>query len=175
MHAVRILLIITGLVSALSATAEQERNRGYESTAVSRISLTILPRVEIANVDDIQINVANRGQDALYTESVCIRGNGSSNYYVRAHTDNGSSDFSLRGSEDRELRFEVAYRADLDATMGEQLRANNPSRLQKAARVSSNCEGGDTAAFDLRFPAAELSSADAGDYTGQLTLTVITE
>lgn len=179
MKYVRYFLLASAVCVPTSVSmAATQGELGPESSAVNRITLIIHPSLQITNVDDITINVSERDQDALHTEEVCVRGNSGASYSVLAHTGGagaGESEFLLRNQDQQGLGFEVRYRANLSAATGEVLRPNTRSRLLPSAQTDAACEGGNSAAFDLRFSANQLSTANPGVYTGLLTLTVVTE
>lgn len=174
------LLAATLLLLPSLCIAATQGELGSESTAVNRITLIIHPSVQITNVDDITIYVNERNRDALHTEEVCVRGNSEASYSVLAHTGGvGESEFLLRNEEQEDLEFEVRYRSDLSAASGEVLRPNIQSQLQLSGLTTgeenATCAGGNFAAFDLKFSANKLSTANPGVYTGSLTLTVVAE
>ncbi len=170
--------VIAAALCAVANTglAATQGEPGRETTAINRITLIIHPSLQITNVDDITINVSQRNEDALHTEEVCVRVNGGSSYFVTAHTDDAAEpQFLLRNQDDQSLAFEVRYRSDLNESAGELLQPNVNSRLQSSPQAQASCEGGSSAAFGLKFPATQLSTAQPGVYTGLLTLTVVTE
>lgn len=164
------------LLASNTSPAATQGEPGRESTASNRITLIIHPSLQITDVDDITINVSQRDKDAFHTEEVCVRGNSGASYFVMAQTDGtAETNFLLRNGAAQSLAFEVRYRSNLTKASGEALQPNVNSRLQSSAPAGESCDGGSVAAFDLKFPAEQLSTAEPGVYTGLLTLTVVAE
>lgn len=164
------------IAAANNSSGATQGELGRESTATNRITLIIHPSLQITDVDDITINVSQRDKDAVHTEEVCVRGNSGASYFVVAQTGKAAGPkFLLRNDDAQSLAFEVRYRSNLNSAAGEPLQPNIQSRLQSSTPAGGSCEGGNVAAFDLKFPADQLSAAKPGVYTGLLTLTVVAE
>lgn len=83
MHNQRFLLILW-ILSVCGVLAAAPGDRGARSSAVSRVTLTIMPRVEVDTVP-LQLAVASSG-------TLCLRSNGGTDFSI---TVEGHSDLAL--------------------------------------------------------------------------------
>ena len=77
-------LLILWILSLCGVLAAAPVDRGTQSSAVSRVTMTILPRVKVDTVPQ-QLDVAS-------SETLCLSSNGASEFSI---TIEGHSDFSL--------------------------------------------------------------------------------
>lgn len=159
----------------INAALQGERSTD-SSTAVTTISLSIEPNLQISNVDDINLNVSNRDEDVSYEERICIRGNIGSRYFVTAASQDGSENpFQLGTTAGDTIPYDVYFRGDLTQGNTDQLFPGQASPLYNMQTQTQDCNGDDTAAFTILFKSSDLQFASPGTYTGFLTLTVAAE
>lgn len=147
-----------------------------ESSAVTTITLTIEPNIQISNVSDIELGVTDRSQDITFEERICVRGNVGSRYSVIAAGQDGSNNpFQLSTQTGDIIPYELFFRGDLSQTTTEQLSPGEASPFYAMQTGAQNCDGDNTAAFAIIFRAEHLRPAAPGIYSGFLTLTVAAE
>lgn len=147
-----------------------------ESSAVTTITLTIEPHIQISNVSDIVLEVADRNQDVSLEENICVRGNVGSRYSVTAAGQDGTQQpFQLVSEAGEAIAYEVLFRGDLSRATGDRLVPGEASPFYEMLTSAQNCDGKDTAAFTVIFRAENLRPAEPGVYSGFLTLTVAAE
>ncbi|MCW8194023.1 hypothetical protein F6455_04400 [Proteobacteria bacterium 005FR1] len=170
-------LPIVALLAGSSAWAAVQGELGNaESTATTTITLSIEPHIQISNVSDIELEVADRSQDISFEERICVRGNLGSRYHVIAAGQDGSENpFQLLSELGDTIPYELFFRGDLSQTTGDQLNPGEASPFYAMQTVAQNCDGDDTAAFTVVFRSENLLPAQPGVYSGFLTLTVAAE
>ncbi|MGI1678245.1 MAG: hypothetical protein K6L75_05915 [Cellvibrionaceae bacterium] len=147
-----------------------------KSTAVTTIRLSIQPNIQISNVSDIELEVADRSQDVVFEEGICVRGNTSSRYNVTAAGQDGNSQpFSLVTPTGDTVNYEIYFRGDLTQSNKDPLLPGEASPFYPMPIAATDCDGDNTAAFTVIFRSSDLLPAEPGIYSGFLTLTVAAE
>lgn len=147
-----------------------------ESTAVTTITLAIEPNIRISNVGDITLDVTDRSQDVIFEEPICVRGNLGSRYSVIAASQDGSQNpFVLDTEAGDRIEYEVYFRGDLANANSDQLFPGQHSPFYPMMNNHQDCDGNDTAAFQIIFRSEQLLPAAPGIYSGFLTVTVSAE
>ena len=163
------LLILMLLTFAAGATAardgELDENR---SEASIRVSLAILPSVQIAVSGRIDIDIRDTRIDTVFTERVCITGPESGRYQLAASGSHG--DYLLRNENGDPLPFDIAYREDTSSETFQPLQHGEPSAIYSLKQNRSECS--DDGNLRIAFRSNELQRVNAGLYTGALTLLV---
>lgn len=132
-----------------------------------RISLAILPSLQISVVNQIYIDIQNVNADALFSEVVCITGPPGGKFSLVAAGNDGA--FQLSSLVGQQLPYSVSYRGK-DRTSFDQLQAGVPSPPYTLASKSSGCSQEDN--FQILFKSEDLKVIQAGLYSGALTLMV---
>lgn len=147
-----------------------------ESSAVTTITLSIEPHIQISSVSDIVLEVADRSQDVSFEERICVRGNTGSRYHViAAGQDGAQSPFQLVTDSGESIPYDLFYRGDLSQTTSDLLAPGEASPFYGMQTGAQDCDGDETAAFSIVFRAEDLRPATPGIYSGFLTLTVAAE
>jgi hypothetical protein len=170
-------LALAALLAGPSAWAAVQGELGEtESTATTTITLSIEPHIQISNVSDIALEVADRSQDVSFEERVCVRGNLGSRYHVIAAGQDGSQNpFQLVSESGDTIPFDLFFRGDLSQSTSDRLNPGEASPFYGMQTGAQNCDGDDTAAFTVVFRSENLVPAEPGVYSGFLTLTVAAE
>ena len=172
-----VALVGLALLSTQPAySAIQGEISATESTAVTTITLSIEPNIQISNVSDIVLDVTDRSQDVQFDESICVRGNVGGRYsIIAAGEDGGNSPFQLTSGAGDTIGYQVYFRGDLTRIAGDRLSAGEASPFYEMKSQTRDCDGDNTAAFVIVFKSDDLLPAEPGIYTGFLTLTVEAE
>ncbi len=165
------------LLSFHTAQAAVQGEAGEtSSTAVTTITLTLEPNIQISNVSDIELNVTDRSQDISIEERICVRGNVGSRYSMTAAgQDGGQNPFPLRTNTNDVIAYELYFRGDLRQDNLDRLSPGDNSPFYAMQTNNQDCNGDDTAAMTIIFRSEQLLGAAPGVYTGFLTLTVAAE
>lgn len=165
------------LLAGHSAIAAIQGEQGdVESSAVTTITLSIEPHIQISSVSDIVLEVADRSQDVSFEERICVRGNVGSRYQVIAAGQDGAQNpFQLATESGESIPYDLFYRGDLSQTNSDLLAPGEASPYYSMQTRAQDCEGDETAAFSIVFRAENLRPAPPGVYSGFLTLTVAAE
>lgn len=164
------------LLAGFSQGALQGEPGETQSNAVTTITLSIEPNIQISNVSDIQLDVTDRSRDISHEERICVRGNVGSRYSVTADNQDGSkAPFTLTTGTGEEIDFEVYFRGDLSRATGDQLFPGERSPFYTLSKSGVECDGDNNAAFTVLFKSDDLLPAEPGIYSGFLTLTVAAE
>ncbi|MGH1469966.1 MAG: hypothetical protein ACRBCS_02145 [Cellvibrionaceae bacterium] len=170
-----LFVLLLGLPNMGSAALQGEAD-ALKSTAVTTIQLNIQPNIQISNVSDIELEVADRSQDVVFEEGICVRGNTSSRYNVTAAGQDGNSQpFSLATPNGDTVNYEIYFRGDLTQSNKDPLRPGEASPFYPMPVGATDCDGDNTAAFTVIFRSSDLLPAEPGVYSGFLTLTVAAE
>lgn len=165
------LLLSPFITAAIQGVASHN-----ESTAVTTITLTVEPSIQISNVGDIALDVSDRNQDVVYEETICVRGNIGSRYSVTAAgQDGGQNPFELNTETGNRIGYELYFRGDLTNNNSDKLFPGENSPFYQMVTSNQNCDGSDTAAFIIMIKSEDLLPATPGIYSGFLTVTVAVE
>lgn len=132
-------------------------------------------KVRLTNLSDVAFGtVANLGVDAVRSQNVCVYSNSNaSGYHVTAIGTGAGGAFEL-ASGANSLAFDVSWSSATGQSTGLALSPNVPLTGQISAATQQSCNSGPatSASLIITLPAAALSSAIAGNYSGTLTLVV---
>lgn len=167
------LWIAASCLLGLSAHAAIQGEVGESSTAITKIRLNVQGGIQIVNINDVELDFTGQRGDVEALERLCIHGNLGGNYSLLLEgTEGGSQPFTVFDSAGRVIPFEVYFLPDIDRDVGDRI---FPGQRSHEYAITSNrafCAENDNAAIKLVFPEAALVDARAGEYLGQLTLTV---
>lgn len=169
-------IIVIGLVAILvePVFAATDGSAGATSTGTSDISVTTVENIKITDVADMTtVNpyVAGTGYDS--DDDVCIWTNDpDGQYVVQADGDGAGSAFTITDGTDT-IAYTVKW-SDTTTTGGNQLAL---TATVENATVQNNASGtypcpANNANFRVEMTDANILSAQAGTYTGTLTLIV---
>lgn len=165
------LLLSALFLYAALVQASEDGEIDDTSQGIVQVSLSILPSIQLENVDDIRLNITNRRIDNHFEQTFCVTGNRHAKYTVTA---SGSADnqyqFLLYNNQMDSLPYSVNFREDANSTAWDSLYPDQPSRGYNVTPFSSDCEN--AALFRITFSSTDLTRVKSGLYTGHLTLTV---
>lgn len=171
MRLIKSLCLISGIFATLNLMAATEGASDDTSTGTVSISLSVLPSLQIQNVDNIRFNITDRKIDAYYEQSFCVMGSKFGKYTVTAlGSDQDLDNFLLRNDKNQELPYSVGYRGDTQRGEFDPLAPGTPSPVYDVIPYNENC--GDSVSFQITFRSEHLLRVKSGLYTGHLTLTV---
>lgn len=132
-------------------------------------------KVRLTNLSDVAFGtVANLTVDAVSAQNVCVYSNSSTNaYHVTAMGTGPGGGFAL-ASGANSLAYQVSWSSSSGQSAGLLLSPNVPLTGQISSATQQTCNSGPatSASLIITLPAAALSSAIAGTYSGSLTLVV---
>lgn len=132
-------------------------------------------KVNITQLSDVTFGtIANLGVDASISQSVCLySGTSTSGYNVTASGTGPSGAFVLN-SATASLPYDVEWSSSSGQTAGTLLTANVPLTGQVSTATHHSCNNGPptSASLIVILRSAALLSAEAGAYSGTLTLLV---
>ncbi len=156
------------LVSTGAQAAQDGRLDDVRSEGEIRISLAILPSLQINVVNQISVDISNVMRDAEFAEYVCITGQSGGRYQLTASGSNG--DFRLQSGEGDQLAYAVFYNGRTTGAVFDELQADEPSPVYDLVASASECAQSPN--FQVQFRSEDLQSVRSGLYTGALTLMV---
>ncbi len=170
-----VLVALLSLASKQGYAVEQGEP-GEDSTAITTISISILPNILITNVRDIFIDVADRTSDVSFTQDFCVTGNTGTNYFLQASGSAGDgSPFELLNTEGERLPYEFFFNGDLNQNIDVPLDSGVDSAPYELQNLSLSCDGAPNAQFTILLRSEDLLLAPAGLFSGSLSLTVAAE
>ena len=164
--------IMTGVAfGALFAGQAFAGTLGATSTDTSVVSLEIVDRVQITNVDNIALGAYSGSGVLSGSTQYCVFRNGGDNYTVTLTTDTGSFKVSSATTLD-DINFTAKIDDDADASNGAAV-VYNVATAGLVGAATTNCGAGDNAAIEVNFAQADLLAASsAADYTATMTILV---
>ena len=132
-------------------------------------------KVRITSLSDVVFGlVANLGQDAVSSQSLCLHADTSTNNYNITASGGGPGGSFLLTSGAAALAYEVQWSSSAGQSSGTQLQPNTPLTGQVTAATHQVCSNGPatSASLIVLLRANALSSATAGAYNGTLILLV---
>jgi hypothetical protein len=144
---------------------------GATSTDDSVVTLEIVDRVQISNVDNITLGAYSGSGVLSGSTEYCVFRNGGDNYQVKLTTDTGSFKVSsIIAGED--IVFTAKIDSDNDASNGATV-TYNTATAGMAGATTTNCGTSDNGAIEVSFAQADLLAASsAADYTATMTILV---
>lgn len=165
------LVILSGLLLPLSLAASTQGELEDTSTGTVIVSLSILPSIQLQDVENLRLNITDRKSDNHFEQSFCVTGNKYGKYTITAIGSGQNLDqFLLFNESVEELPYSVGYMGDPSSGAFDQLRPGIPSRVYEVTPFNEGCEK--SASFKISFLSTDLTRVNSGLYTGQLTLTV---
>lgn len=156
---------------------------GRSSALVCLLILAAFPssasaKVRVGGLTDVNFGaITNLGIDAVQSQSLCVYSNASSNNYsIRASGSGLGGAFTL-SSGATDISYEVRWNNQAGQSNGTALSPGTILSAQTTTAQNQTCSNGPstTASLILVLPAASLSSATQGSYSGTLTLIVAEE
>lgn len=130
-------------------------------------------KVRITSLSDVSFGtLANLNVDAVMSQNVCLYSDtATAGYNVTASGTGSSGSFAL-SSATSSLPYDVQWSSSSGQTTGTPLTANVPLTGQVSSATQQTCNTGaaSSASLIVILRSRALSSADAGAYTGTLTL-----
>ena len=131
-------------------------------------------RVRITGLQDVQFGAFGLGGDAVQSQSICVfSSNRIPAYSVIALGTGPGSSFALASGIDA-INFDVLWSEFTGQMTGEELMAGQPSQDFISVATHHACNNGPmtSASLIIRVREAEIANAQAGTYSGALTLIV---
>lgn len=169
------LLTLAFSTQSLAATDGRE---GNTSTGTIVIKLIINQGIQVANLQDVEleVDINSIDNDVVQTRQFCVRGNMDGRYTMTANSDGrGSSPFSIYNRQKESINFDLYFTGRLDSTVGEPLVPGVPSSTYEIESHGVNCDGQNNAELTIQIPASELQAARGAEYSGFLNLTIAAE
>lgn len=158
-------LAATGILAVSSgAMAASDGTAGATSTGTAEVSVTIADIVQISDMNDFAFGNYSGTGNLSDTDDVCIYRNGTGDYTVTATGSGTGNAFTMTDSTDT-----IAYSVSLDGTA---LTAGTSVNQSGADASSADCGGTPNKTLAVSISEADLQAAQAGSYTGTLTLLV---
>lgn len=151
---------LVGLVALVSAT----------TAAAQQVQLTGLADVNFGIVNNLTV-------DAVSSQSICVWANGNpSDYRITATGSGAGGSFALANGSNQ-LAYQVRWNSQSGQANGSLLTPGVPLTGQLTNAQTKTCSPGPptTASLIVVLPAASLSSATEGSYSGTLTLILAAE
>lgn len=165
----RILFTICLLTISLHAWAARDGLFGdNKSEGDIRISLAILPSLQISVVSQVDVSINNPNIDADFEEYVCVTGYEGGRYNIIAQGNAGA--FRLNNEDGDQLPYSVFFRGNPVASEFDELVAGETSPTYELMSSQSQC--GTEYNFRIKFRAEDLQVVKSGLYTGTLNLLV---
>ena len=164
--------VITGVTfGTLFASQVFAGSLGATSTDTSVVSLEVVDRVQITNVDNIGLGAYSGTGDLSGATEYCVHRNGGDDYTIKLSTNTGSFKVSSATTSE-DIDFTVKVDADADASDGDAVTYNVASAAM-AGSGQTNCGGADNGAIEVKFVQADLLAVSSGsDYTATMTILV---
>ncbi len=164
-------VLATATISTLFASQALAGSLGATSTDSSILSLEVVDRVQITNVDDIAMGAYSGTGTLSGATQYCVYRNGGDNYTIKLTTNTGS--FKVTSATTLEdIVFTAKIDSDADASNGTPI-AYNTASAGMAGSAQTNCGGADNGAIEVSFAQADLLAVSSGnDYTATMTILV---
>lgn len=134
-----------------------------------QVSLSILPSIQLQQVDDIRLNITDRRVDNDFEQSFCISGNQYGKYTLTATgSSQNESNYVLYNNNLDELPYLVFYKGDRQKF--DPINPGESSKVYDVAPYTQACE--QPAFFKIVFRSEDLLRVKSGLYTGSLTITI---
>jgi hypothetical protein len=134
--------------------------------------------VRITGLSDVSFGtIANLATDSVRSQNICVYSNSPTNgYYVQA-TGSGSGGAFTLASGSNALAYEVQWSPVSGQSSGTSLSPTVALHGQTSAATQPSCNSGpsSSASLIIILRSAQLSAANAGTYSGTLTLLVAPE
>ncbi len=144
---------------------------GATSTDTSIVSLEVVDRVQITNVDNIALGAYSGTGVLSGATQYCVFRNGGDNYTLKLTTDTGAFKVSSATTL-QDINFTVKADADADASNG-QIMTYNVASTAMAGSALTDCGGLDNGSIEVSFSQADLLAVKSGnDYTATMTILV---
>lgn len=170
----RFLTILAVLLSPGTAFGATDGSLGATSTGSSTVTVTVPNLIRITGISDIALGSFSGSGAMTGFDDVCIYTNLAAGTYQVTATGSGTSSAFTLASGGNTLAYSAYWNDTSGTNTGEaQLTATTPLTTQSGANTSSEtCSGGTNARFRVLIAEAALLAAQAGSYTGTLTLAV---
>lgn len=145
------------------------------AAAVTGTGASAAGKVRITNLSDVGFGtIANLGQDAIQSQSLCLYSNSPTSGYNITGTGTGPGGNFELSSGSGSLAYDVEWSSSAGQSSGAQLTPNVPLTGQVSTAAQQTCNSGPatSASLIIILRSAALSSATAGSYIGTLTLLV---
>lgn len=168
-----IMIAGTGISDAVAARGGL---MGATSTGYVDVSLTIPPRIQIANNDDINLGLYQNAGDLNGHTDLCIYTNSVGGYKVNVSDDgNNGDDFNLINRSQQnaptKLPLNVSWNNKKGSSGARKVSQNKAIEFEKMAK--SGCAAGDyNANLSVNVSERHLQSAPSGHYTANLAILV---
>ena len=162
---------------SFDALAARDGTIGETSTGEISIRLQINQGIQISNLQDISIDVSNQVNKAIEVkQQCCVSASESGRFSIAATPDQtGQAFFSLSSANQETIQYQLYFKGDLNAGVGDQLQPNVSSKQYPLSRNGPNCNGQNNAEIALKIPAEQINQASNPVYNGFLNLTVAIE
>ncbi|MBO6596735.1 MAG: hypothetical protein JJ952_12900 [Pseudomonadales bacterium] len=164
----RYLVFVFLLASTSAHSARDGLLDDVRSEGEIRISLAILPSLQINVVSQVSVDIRNVMVDNNFEEYVCITGQDSGRYQLIATGNAGG--FELSGREGDRLPYEVHFNGSSAEGSFDELQSDEPSPVYNIATRASECAQSPN--FKVQFRSEDLRQVRPGLYSGALTLLV---
>ena len=144
---------------------QQASPRSYN---IQTFIVTVPELVQITNLDNIDLGSQNGINDAIGTDGLCIFRNGGGSYTLRASGGAGNSDPYELSNGSSTIPYSVAFREGVSAFVPQPPGASTSSLSGSGVQ---NCNGATNADVQVKVDAADITTADPGNYTGVLYIT----
>ncbi|AMN46919.1 hypothetical protein ACG33_07380 [Steroidobacter denitrificans] len=167
--------VVIGCLTAGSASAATQGQRGATSTGSLGVSLTVPTLARVSKLEDIQLGSWTGAGDLTgSSNAICVWTN-SGVYSITAQSQNvQGNDFNLRSNSGKLVPYKVQWAQSGNQTSGQALNPNSPLTGQNTNAQSIDCSQGPNATAGLFVNIAEnaLSAAGEGAYSDTLTLVI---
>ncbi|NVK11728.1 MAG: hypothetical protein HWD83_06975 [Gammaproteobacteria bacterium] len=175
-HSIFLISFVVFMSLCCVVNAQQQGVPGETSTAVTTISISVLPNILITDVQDIYLDIQDRTQDVVIDQDFCVVGNTTGNYVLQASgANNPGAPFQLIGQDGEVLPFEMTFNGDIEAQVDAELAPGIDSPPFELENRGLSCGGAPNARMSITFKAEDLIFASAGVFSGDLALTVAIE
>lgn len=164
---VLLLLLFSGIANDVQAARDGQLRKSRSEGSI-RISLSIIPSLQISVVNQISVDITNIEVDANFGEYVCITGQQGGRYQLVASGNAGNFVLGSEGGEN--LPYHVFYNGNPLSDNFDELQAGVPSPTYNVMESANSCAQSPN--FRVTFRSENLKNAPAGLYTGALTLLV---
>lgn len=162
-------LCLVGL--AHGATADG--TLGATSTGTTDITVTIPDRVQISDLDGIDLGTYSGSLDLSGTEDLCVYRNGTGSYKVQLDSANpgGANEFRMKNGTDY-IPYAVRFDDDSDASDGTLVVSGDEVSGLTGDSSSTTCGASDNAQLRVDVLEADLQAAPPASYLDTITLLV---
>ena len=132
-------------------------------------------KVRVTSLTDVAFGtIANLNTDAIQSQSVCVYADTSTNGYNVTATGTGAGGAFQLFSGAASISYDVLWSSSAGQTSGAQLTPNVPLTGQVSGATHQSCSNGPatSASLVVVLRSTALSSAQAGTYSGTLTLVI---